>query len=677
MEDQVYIVTLHKHEDLEQFYKEMQLTNFPLVAKRPLSRNTHYMMTEEQAEVLRQDARVWAVEKQEDIKLKPQTLNYTPYNIVGDFFKNAPGSTTLDPTWRQWGQLHIAGDPAQRRKNANWGDGSNPVTEIASDTIDVFGDGKYVDVVLVDDPISYDCEEWHSPTTNQTRFVQYQWFNELNTLVNSIDDDGQVEPTGTITYHSNTSNPYYHGNHVCGIACGQHYGWARESNIYNLAVTGSWQSGQQVGAFLIFDYLRAFHRNKPVNTDTGIKNPTVTNHSYGGIWNMPNETTLQFSDVTQIVYRGTAYNSGNPGPSGWTQAGVEVDFGVRFNTDTYPAYNAAIVADVQDAVEEGIVVVGAAGNDNMLMASVNDDDWNNTISITGVGGNLYYNRGAWPNTTDSGAINVGALSDVQDFRRSTYTQFGPGVDVFAPGDDILSAYNNTGFADGKYGGNPNYYYPIPGTSMASPQVAGVLACFATGKDRFTNADVKRYLQKTNIDGDMTFDVGGGGYDDDSCRKNSPNKYVHIENPRQISGFVVDQIDYRQPSGCMFPRTAVLHRPQPSGGSQTITISVGNSGASHYVITGADRSTTHDNALDPTINVNAGDTLEFNVNASGHPFYIKTSATTGTGNQVTTGTITGNGASVGTVTWDTTGVTSGTYYYICQFHSGMVGQIVIS
>ena len=50
--DKEYIVTLYRKEDLEQFYNEMKLTNFPLVLKRPLSRNTHYMMTEEQAKRL-------------------------------------------------------------------------------------------------------------------------------------------------------------------------------------------------------------------------------------------------------------------------------------------------------------------------------------------------------------------------------------------------------------------------------------------------------------------------------------------------------------------------------------------------------------------------------------------------------------------------------------------------
>ena len=70
-----------------------------------------------------------------------------------------------------------------------------------------------------------------------------------------------------------------------------------------------------------------------------------------------------------------------------------------------------------------------------------------------------------------------------------------------------------------------------------------------------------------------------------------------------------------------------------------------------------------------------------MNASGHPFLIKTSATTGTGNQVPSylgsgSGVTGNGRTNGTVTFYTEGLT-GTYYYICQFHGGMVGSIVIS
>lgn len=548
--DKEYVVTLYKKEDLEQFYNEMQLTNFPLVMKRPLSRNTHYMMTEEQAEKLRQDPRVWGVEAVDSFQLRPQVVNNEPYVKAGNFWKDdTVAPATVSSNDFQWGHLHVAGSQAQRGKNAFGPISSGWLYEQISEAVEVFNSGRHVDVVIVDDPVSYDSREWYSPTTNETRFVQYQWFNELNTIVNSIDDDSQTEPTGTITYGTNDSTPQYHGNHVTGTAAGQHYGWAREANIYNIAVTDPWPSGQQVGALLIFDYLRAFHLNKPINPETGQRNPTITNHSYGGIISMPNDN-LQFGDVVQVFWRGTIYNASNPGPSGWTQAGVEADFGLRFNTDVYPSWSSAVAADVQDAINDGVVVIGAAGNDNLLIAEVGDQDWNNTVTINTVG-TLYYNRGAWPNSPDSGAINVGALSKQADFRRSTYTQFGPAIDVFAPGDNILSAFGNTGLEDNKYPVG-NYFYPIQGTSMASPQVCGVAACLASNKYRFTQDDMIGYLQNHSIDGDMTFDIGGGGLDDNTCRRGSPNRYLHVENPRPSRGYVQPQVGKRS-TGQTFPR----------------------------------------------------------------------------------------------------------------------------
>ncbi len=679
--DKEYVVTLYRKEDLEQFYNEMKLTNFPLVMKRPLSRNTHYMMTEEQAERLREDPRVWGVEAVDGFHIKRQVVNNEPYTIAGQFWKDGPVGSSVSPTDLQWGHLHCAGDQAQRRKNT-WGDGSSPTVEFVNDNVEVFNNGRHVDVVIVDDPVSYDSGEWESPTQpGVSRFVQYQWFNELNTAVGSIDDDGQTLPTGTITYGTNAATPQYHGIHVTGTACGQHYGWAREANIYNMAVTDSWPSGQSMGALVIFDYLRAFHRNKPINPDTGFRNPTITNHSYGGIYYMPNKGTeenpiyrLDLEDLNVVVYRNSTYTSSSPNPSGWTEAGLEADCGIRFGVDTYPAYSSAIAADVQDAIADGVVIIGAAGNDNLLMAEEGDQDWNNYISVSGVG-SFYYNRGAWPNTPNTDVINVGALQDHAQFRRSTYTMFGPGVDVFAPGDAILSSFGNTGFNDTKYGAG-NYFYPIQGTSMASPQVCGVIACIATGKERFTQTDALGYLQKTSLDGDMTFDVAGGGLDDNSCRQGSPNKYLRMENPRPIVGYLSETSGSRT-SGMTYPRDSIYKGQAPKALPKTFPINVTNSGANHYVFNGDDRNTTHVDAFDPIIYINSGDTLQFSVNASGHPFWIKTSNTTGTGDGVTTGTITNNGTAVGTVTWDTTGVVPGTYYYICQFHSGMVGQISIS
>lgn len=680
MSDQEYIVTLHRKEDLEQFYTEMKLANFPLAKKRPISRNTHYMMTADQAEKLKEDPRVLDVELADSIKFVRvhNSINKDPYDRNGDHFKNAPVGTSYDPNWRQWGHLHCAGDLVQRRKGS-WGDGTT--NEVVVDDLEIYSNGKHVDVVIVDDPVSFDSEEWYSPTISpgQSRFVQYQWFNELNSIVNSIDDDNQTEPTGTITYGDNGGTSQYHGNHVAGTTAGQFYGWAPEANIYNIAVTDPWPSGQQVGALLIFDYLRAFHANKPVNPDTGYRNPTISNHSYGGVVAMPNEN-LQLSDVTMVTYQGVSYDANNPGPSGWTTAGLQADFGVRFGLDFYPSYSSSVAADVQDAIEDGVVIVGSAGNDNLLMAEYLDGNWNNTITINGVG-TRYYNRGGWPCTPDTDAIIVGSLSDHSDFRRSTFTNFGPGVTVFAPGDQILSAYGNTGFNDTKYSaGTGNFYRYLSGTSMASPQVAGVLAATATGNPRFTQSYAKGYLNKTNLIGDMTFDINGGGLDDNTCRQGSPNAYLRLENPRPESGLMVSQSGDRT-TGMTYPRVLLYNRPAPQAASLTYTFTVTNSGSSHYVFTGIDANTSHSNSNDPTINCSSGDILVFNVNASGHPFLVKTSPTTGTGNQVSSylgsgNGVTGNGRTNGTVTFYTEGLT-GTYYYICQFHGGMVGSIIIS
>lgn len=95
--------------------------------------------------------------------------------------------------------------------------------------------------------------------------------------------------------------------------------------------------------------------------------------------------------------------------------------------------------------------------------------------------------------------------------------------------------------------------------------------------------------------------------------------------------------------------------------------VTNNGSSDYVIDGAN---------DPTLYLMRGFTYKFDVNASGHPFYIKTALVTGVGNQYTTG-VTNNGTESGTVTFAVPYNAPSTLYYICQYHGGMNGTINIS
>ena len=541
--EKIFSVTLKNRDDLEDFYAEMSSKGFRLHMKRPISRNTNYYMTQEQADELKKDSRVIDVEPIDNFIAKPDAIyNNTPYTKNGTFYKTGsfPPATNF-----QWGHIH-AGSASQIGEGS-FGYGGSTGSKTTS--VDVFNNGKHVDVIIIDEPMAYDSEEWKSPSSGNSRFVQYQWFNELSSIVDTIDDDNVTPPSGNITYHQNSALSDYHGQHVGGTVAGKHYGWANEANIYSIAyLSPGFHSGQTISGWLIYDYLRAFHLHKAVNPVTGRRNPTVTQHSYGGIFYLnPEKEVLSFSKLISVSYRGTTYNSGNPGPSGWTQSGVTADFGIRFDLTSYPAYHAGLVADIQDAIEDGVVFSASAGNDNLLIAEPNDVDWNNTFTFeydTGDNRTNYYNRGHWPATPDTDAIIVGALGNESDFRRASFSMFGPSVDVYAPGVRILSCYGNTGTNDTKYSSG-NYYGLGSGTSMAGPQVAGVAATLATAKPRFTNSDLKGYLQRHSKDGGMPSGT-------------VPNKYLLSKNPRPTSGMIEDVKGERKTSGMTFPRRATLN-----------------------------------------------------------------------------------------------------------------------
>ena len=81
------------------------------------------------------------------------------------------------------------------------------------------------------------------------------------------------------------------------------------------------------------------------------------------------------------------------------------------------------------------------------------------------------------------------------------------------------------------------------------------------------------------------------------------------------------------------------------------------------------------ASNPTLTFKEGDRINLNVDeATGHPFYIKTTDTTGSGDQVSG--VTNNGTTDGMVIWQTQGGDAGTYYYKCGNHAAMGGTIVI-
>ena len=115
---------------------------------------------------------------------------------------------------------------------------------------------------------------------------------------------------------------------------------------------------------------------------------------------------------------------------------------------------------------------------------------------------------------------------------------------------------------------------------------------------------------------------------------------------------------------------VISVVQPSTATYNINVTASN--ASNYTLSGSDRN-GQVSGNDPGITINVGDTLNFIVNAPGHPFYLKTVAGTGTGNTVSGAS--NNGTTNQTVSWTPT--QAGTYYYICSLHGGMVGTITVN
>ncbi len=104
-----------------------------------------------------------------------------------------------------------------------------------------------------------------------------------------------------------------------------------------------------------------------------------------------------------------------------------------------------------------------------------------------------------------------------------------------------------------------------------------------------------------------------------------------------------------------------------GDSGTTQFSVTNNGAGSYSVNGTPSS---------TLTLTRGATYTFNVNASGHPFYIQTSGNGynalnvfSTGVSLTSGT-----RDVGTITFQVPQNAPDILYYQCQFHSAMYGQI---
>lgn len=509
-----YNVILKKGVDYDQFGNDMiNITNKDGIPNREINvaneriasyRQTHYYLTDAEADEVRNHPDVLQVEIPPEQRDDVIITNSGRYD--GTFTKS-PGTT----------QNHVNYALLRSRYKTNEYGTSSELDEDYLYNLD----GTGVDVVVQDSGIQKDHPEWED-FNGTSRFQELDW------------------PAASGLGFSQGSNHYRdyhgHGTHVASTIAGKNFGWAKNARIYAVKVAGLQGSGDTdtIAVSNAFDCIKLWHRNKPIDPKTGFKRPTIVNMSWGYL------TT--YSTVSSINWRGTTYTGATV--SSTTQR--ESNYGlVNFYSSNYNAYVtnvriASVDTDVEELVDEGIHVFIAAGNRRHKIDLPDGDDYDN-YAVTN-GGTKYYHRGTSPSY--SGAVSVGALdstsySSTQD-QKATYSETGPGVDIFAHGSSIMAASSNTNEIGG-------YTYPynssfkqvaINGTSMASPQVAGVAALICQANPGITPAALKEALLSQA--GTALYDGGNTNYNNNRSLQNAQpkilfNKFGHSEEAFEVQG----------------------------------------------------------------------------------------------------------------------------------------------
>lgn len=211
--------------------------------------------------------------------------------------------------------------------------------------------------------------------------------------------------------------------------------------------------------------------------------------------------------VTGIIAANTDNGRGIAGVNPWARilpvkvtefdnigSSVDIALGIMYaaklgarviNVSIAGPLNKAAQAAVNEAVKLGALVVVAAGNEGKNVQEVAP------AGLTGV-------------------ITVAATN--QSRQREQYSNWGPGIDIAAPGSDILSLRaiqtDLMLFADKNYKAGSNIvgsdrrYYRTTGTSFSAPYVAGVASLLFSLNPKLSAEQVKRMILQSASDIDV-------------------------------------------------------------------------------------------------------------------------------------------------------------------------------
>jgi subtilisin family serine protease len=266
-----------------------------------------------------------------------------------------------------------------------------------------------------------------------------------------------------------------------------------------------------------YDLMKLFHKYKPVNPVTGRKNPTIVNGSWGY-----QAAFLSSSNVGYSFRGSTGTFVGNDAVTNQITAmkeGLSNQVSGAYRSWSSSSRSSSTDTAAAEMIAEGVIYVAAAGNNNQRLGiGATDIDRNNYMEDeyfaagdSRFGGlNCPCNHRDWMNPQgigfDSGndfhpVICVGAMDEFintnSSERKASYSNNGPGIDVWAPADETLSAGTNsvTGYTDyQRYDDSRFYDCYFNGTSAAAPVVTGVIALYLQSNPAATAIDVKNWLK---------------------------------------------------------------------------------------------------------------------------------------------------------------------------------------
>lgn len=491
-----YNVALKEGVDYDAFWTEIETDgsgntyvphrSIDIVNSRPTSlRQCWYDLTNDEAEKLRNDARVYCVEIPPEFRTD---IEIAPSSSQTGLYYKTPGTNPANNLGINWGLFRLNSTTV----NTSGSSGTS--------TYDYPLDGTGVDFVVQDSGCQVDHPEF-TDAAGVTRVQQINWYTASGV-------------TGTMPsfaqFYADTDG---HGTHCCGIAAGKTYGRAKNSRIYVMTVSGLNAFGTTgLPVTDVFDCIKGWHNNKTVDPALGYKRPTVVNMSWSYI--------STFSGINGGVYRGTGWSGNTIQPAYGMIGGAFGRFGVRVDS---------VDVDVAELLAAGVVLCGSAGNYFQTIDVPGGPDYDNYFNQSGIG-QQYYMRGGSP-ASAAGVICVGNVSTISDSpeEKSSSSESGPRVDIWAPGTNIVSTASTTNVygATTAYPFNSSYrIMSISGTSMASPNVAGLAAQLLQVYPTATPAQIRQKIIDISTP-NMLFTTGlSTDYSNSRSLHGGPNRFAY-------------------------------------------------------------------------------------------------------------------------------------------------------